>query len=106
MSVTIRMARHGRKKRPFYRIVVADKDMPRNGRYLERLGTMDPLSDPRTITLDEERVKYWIGVGATASDTCSHIFEKVMPGYLKGIEKGRLEKVRSQRAKRKARAKA
>ncbi len=105
MSVTIRLARHGRRKRPFYRIVAADKDMPRNGRYLEQVGTLDPLSDPRTIDLKEDRVKHWISVGAQPSDTCAHVIEKVMPGYLKEIEESRLAKVRSRRAKRRARAK-
>ena len=106
MSVTIRLARHGRKKKPFYRIVAADKEMPRNGRFLELLGTLDPLSDPQTVSLKEDRVKHWISVGAQPSDTCSHVIEKAMPGYLKGIEEGRLAKVRSRRAKRKARANA
>ena len=69
MAVKIRLARHGAKKRPFYRIVAADNDSPRDGRFLEKLGTYNPLQDPAQVILDAERVKYWIGQGATPSDT-------------------------------------
>ncbi len=105
MSVTIRMARHGRKKRPFYRVVVADKDMPRDGRFLELVGTVNPLTDPHTVNLKEDRIKYWLGVGARPSDTVSNIIEKEIPGHLSELENKRLEKIRSRRAKRKQRAK-
>lgn len=104
MAVVIRLARFGRRKRPFYRIVVADKEMPRNGRFLELVGTRNPLVDPPVLTLKEDRVKHWIGLGAQPSDTVADIIEKVMPGYLKGIEDVKLEKIRSVRAKRKARS--
>ncbi len=102
MAVSIRMARYGRKKRPFYRIVAADSECQRDGRYLEQLGTVNPLIDPPLVTLKEDRVKYWIGVGAKPSDTVSHIVEKNIPGYLSDIEAKRKEKIRSRRAKRKA----
>ena len=106
MAVIIRLTRGGKHKQPFYRIVAADKEMPRDGRYLELLGHYNPLTEPKTIELKEDRVKYWIGVGAQTSDTMSSIIEKQIPGYLSGIVKARLEKVVSRRAKRKARAKA
>ena len=106
MAVTIRLARHGRKKLPFYRIVAADKAMRRDGRFLELLGTMNPITSPATVTLKEDRVKYWIGVGAYPSDTVSQIIEKQIPGLLSDLESKRTEKIRSQRAARKARAKA
>ena len=105
MAVCIRMARYGRKKRPFYRIVAADSERQRDGRYLEQLGTLNPLMDPPLVDLKEDRVKYWIGVGARPSDTVAHIVEKTIPGYLSEIEKGRKEKIRSRRAARKARQK-
>jgi len=105
MAVVIRMARHGRKKQPYYRVVVADKEKPRDGRHLEQVGRVNPLTDPRTVDLKEERIKYWVGVGAKPSDTVSQIIEKQYPGYLSEIEKTRQEKIRSKRAKRKARAK-
>ena len=69
--VRIRLARAGAKKRPFYRIVAADSRSPRDGRFLERLGSYDPLlkgEDPRRVVLNEERIRYWIGQGAQVSD--------------------------------------
>ncbi len=76
MAVKIRLARHGAKKRPFYRIVAADSDSPRDGRFLEKLGTYNPLKDPAQVVLDTERVKYWIGQGATPSDTVKTILKR------------------------------
>jgi small subunit ribosomal protein S16 len=76
MAVKIRLARHGAKKRPFYRIVAADSDSPRDGRFLEKLGTYNPLQDPAQVILDTERVKYWIGQGATPSDTVKTILKR------------------------------
>ena len=69
MSVKIRLARHGAKKRPFYRIVVADNESPRDGRFLEIVGTYNPLPDPAEISIKEDRVQYWMGQGAIPSDT-------------------------------------
>lgn len=109
MAVSIRMARHGRMKRPYYRIVVADSAMRRDGRYLELVGSMDPLADPSqnpaALTLKEDRIKYWIGVGAKPSDTVADLIEKRLPGYLKGLESAQRDRVRSKRAARKARSK-
>ena len=70
MSLKIRLARAGAKKRPFYRIVVADSKSPRDGRYIEKIGTYDPLlpKDGERVKLVEERVKHWLGVGATPTD--------------------------------------
>jgi len=65
MSVKIRLARHGAKKRPFYRIVVADTESPRDGRYLETVGTYNPLPDPAEVSLKGDRIKYWMEKGAT-----------------------------------------
>jgi len=76
MAVKIRLARHGAKKRPFYRIVAADSDSPRDGRFLEKLGTYNPLQDPAQVILDTDRVKYWIGQGATPSDTVKTILKR------------------------------
>lgn len=106
MALKIRLARHGKKGRPFYRIVVADATMRRDGRFLELVGTYDSLTDPPTINLKEERIKHWIGVGARPSDTTQQIIDKTFPGYLGEIEKKRKEKIRSHRAKRKDRVKA
>ncbi len=71
MSLKIRLARGGAKKRPFYRVVVADSRTPRDGRFIEKLGTYNPLlpSDhEERVRLKEERVRYWIGVGAQPTD--------------------------------------
>ena len=76
MAVKIRLARHGAKKRPFYRIVAADSDSPRDGRFLEKLGTYNPLQDPALVVLDKDRVNYWIGQGATPSDTVKTILKR------------------------------
>jgi small subunit ribosomal protein S16 len=67
--LTIRLSRIGKKKRPYYRVVVIEKSRPRNGRVKELVGTYDPLKKPAEIKLDAERVKYWLGVGAQPSDT-------------------------------------
>ena len=76
MAVKIRLARHGAKKRPFYRIVAADSESPRDGRFLEKLGTYNPLQDPAQVILDMDRVKFWIGQGATPSDTVKTILKR------------------------------
>ena len=76
MGVRIRLARHGAKKKPFYRIVVADGESPRDGKFLEKLGTYDPLKDPAEVTLNPDRIKYWIGKGAIPSDTVKSLFKK------------------------------
>ncbi len=71
MSLRIRLARGGAKKRPFYRIVVADSRSPRDGRFIEKIGTYNPMvakDHPERIKLDEDRAKHWISVGATPSD--------------------------------------
>jgi len=76
MSVKIRLARHGAKKRPFYRIVVADNESPRDGRFLETVGTYNPLQDPSEVSLKAERIKYWISQGAIPSDTVKSLLKK------------------------------
>lgn len=76
MAVKIRLARHGAKKRPFYRIVVADSESPRDGRYLENVGTYNPLIDPAEVTLKQERIKYWIDKGAIPTDTVRSLLKK------------------------------
>jgi len=76
MSVKIRLARHGAKKKPFYRIVVADSKSPRDGRFLENVGTYNPLPDPAEVVLKQERIKYWIDQGAIISDTVKSLLKK------------------------------
>ena len=79
MALSLRMARGGRKGRPFYRIVVADKRMPRDGRYIERLGTYNPIlanDDEKRVVLNEERIKYWLGQGAKPSERVARFLGK------------------------------
>ena len=76
MAVRIRLARHGAKKRPFYRIVVADGESKRDGRFLEIVGTYDPVSNPAKVVLQEERVAFWMNQGATPSDTVKSFLKK------------------------------
>ena len=76
MGVSIRLARHGAKKKPFYRIVVADSENPRDGRFLEKVGTYDPLKDPVAVSLNPDRIKYWIEKGAIPSDTVKSLLKK------------------------------
>ena len=70
MSLKIRLARGGTKKRPFYRIVIADSRSPRDGRFIEKIGTYNPMlaRDAQRVTLDTERAKHWLSHGATPSD--------------------------------------
>jgi small subunit ribosomal protein S16 len=76
MAVKIRLARHGTKKRPFYRIVVADSESPRDGRFLENVGTYNPLADPADVALKQERIKYWLDKGAIPTDTVKSLLKK------------------------------
>ena len=76
MSVKIRLARHGAKKRPFYRIVIADNESPRDGKFLENVGTYDPVADPAKVSLKQERIKHWIGQGAIPTDTVKNLLKK------------------------------
>jgi len=76
MAVRIRLARHGAKKKPFYRIVVADSESPRDGRYLETIGTYNPLLNPAEISVKQERVQYWLEKGAIPTDTVRSLLKK------------------------------
>ena len=75
MAVKIRLARHGAKKAPYYRVVVADSRAPRDGRLIEEVGRYNPLLDPPMIKLDLEKVDTWIGNGAQPTDTVARLIE-------------------------------
>lgn len=94
MSLKIRLARGGAKKRPFYRIVVADSRMPRDGRFIEKVGTYNPMlnrDDPNRVTLVPERVQHWLSVGALPSDRVARFLGKAeiipMPTYRESPKK-------------------
>lgn len=77
MSVTIRMSRHGAKKKPFYRIVVSDQRFPRDGRYIEQVGTYDPRGkSDDAVKLDQEKIDSWIKKGAKPSQTVSELIKR------------------------------
>lgn len=74
--VKIRLKRMGAHKRPFYRVVVADSRTPRNGRFIEEIGTYNPLTDPVEIKIDGEKAKQWIGNGAQPTETVKALLKK------------------------------
>ena len=76
MSVTIRMIRHGAKKKPFYRIVVSDRRFPRDGRYIEQVGTYDPSARTGGVKHNREKIDSWIKKGAKPSQTVSELIKK------------------------------
>jgi small subunit ribosomal protein S16 len=76
MATTIRLARHGAKKHPFYRIVVADTRAPRNGRRLEQIGTYDPSKNPSSIKIEADKLAVWLGRGARPSLTVSQLLKR------------------------------
>ncbi|MBF0424557.1 MAG: 30S ribosomal protein S16 [Magnetococcales bacterium] len=85
MAVRIRLQRRGSKKRPFYAIVAADRQMPRDGRYLEKLGTYDPRKESEKAVLKAERVAHWLGMGALPSDPVAKMIKAA------GIEPARAQ---------------
>lgn len=76
MAVRIRLKRMGAKKKPFYRIVVADSRYPRDGRFIEEIGFYNPTTKPTTFEVDAEKVQQWLSKGARPSDTVKALFEK------------------------------
>ena len=76
MAVKIRLRRMGSKKAPFYRVVVADSRYPRDGRFIEEIGTYNPLVDPAEVKIDIERANYWIKNGAQPTDTVKALLKK------------------------------
>lgn len=108
MAIKIRLARGGSKKRPFYRIVAADSRMPRDGRYIERLGTYNPLlpkDSEERVKMDMERVQHWLGEGAQPTDRISRMLEAagVIPGKTRAnVQKAAPGKKAQERAQEKA----
>jgi len=92
MPVKIRLARHGRKRRPFYYIIAADSRAPRDGRYIERIGSYNPNTEPATIDLNFDKALSWLQNGAQPTDTCRTILSNegvlLKKHLLRGVEKG------------------
>ena len=76
MSVTMRMTRTGNRNNPFFRIVVADSRSPRDGRFLEAVGTYDPARSPAVVRLDRDRIAFWSSKGATMSETVAQLVKR------------------------------
>ena len=76
MAVRLRLTRKGAKKRPYYRLIAADSEAPRDGRFLEILGSYDPMKDPAEIKLNREKVSQWLEKGATATESVRAILKK------------------------------
>jgi len=76
MSVKIRLKRMGSKKKPFYRIVVADSRSPRDGRFIEEIGYYNPLTEPKTVKIDDEKAIKWLNNGAKPTDTVDRLFRE------------------------------
>ena len=76
MAVKIRLRRMGAKKSPFYRVVVADSRFPRDGRFIEEIGTYDPTTEPSTIKIDADKAKQWLSNGAQPTDTVRVLLKK------------------------------
>ncbi|MCB0395167.1 MAG: 30S ribosomal protein S16 [Flavobacteriales bacterium] len=131
MSVKIRLQRHGRRKRPFYHIVVTDSRSPRNGRFIQRLGSYDPNHEKAIVTLNFDSAVEWVKKGAQPSDTCRVLLsqegvmlkkhldqgvtkgaltaedaEKKFSAWVSGKEKRAEEKVNKQQSRKEAKAKA
>ena len=92
MPAKIRLQRHGKKGQPFYHIVVADSRSPRDGKFIEKLGTYNPLTNPAQINIKFDRALYWYSVGAQPTDTARSLLSKtgVMMKYhlMRGVQKG------------------
>lgn len=92
MAVKIRLARHGAKKRPYYRVVVADGRMPRDGRYIELVGRYNPLTNPKTIDINLEKVDEWISTGAQPTNAVAHLIDVARNGQPAVEKKAKISK--------------
>ncbi|MCL6637300.1 MAG: 30S ribosomal protein S16 [Alicyclobacillus sp.] len=90
MAVKIRLKRMGAKKAPFYRVVVAESRSPRDGRFIEEIGTYNPLTDPAAVNINAERALDWLMKGAQPSDTVRYLFRKA--GIMKQFHEAKLQR--------------
>ncbi|MBP8960024.1 MAG: 30S ribosomal protein S16 [Bacteroidales bacterium] len=101
MAVRIRLARKGRKKQAYYHIVVADSRSPRDGRFIEKIGTYNPLTDPATIEIDSDKALDWLQKGAQPTETCRAILSYkgvlIRKHLLEGVKKGAFDEAEAER---------
>ena len=103
MALKIRLARGGAKQRPFYRIVVAEANCPRDGRFVEKVGTYNPMLDktnPIRVVLDAERIQYWLSVGALPTDRVARFLGEAkiidVPAQKNSVQKAQPKKIKQQ----------
>jgi small subunit ribosomal protein S16 len=106
VAVTLRMARHGKKKQPIYRIVATNTQNKRDGRFIEVVGTYNPKTNPPTAFIKDDLVKKWLAVGAQPSQVVCSIIKKSLPGILEERETKKRAKIQASRKARKQRIKA
>ena len=85
MATVIRFARHGTKKRPFFRIVVQDKTSPRDGRFIENIGNFNPIKGPSSLSVSRERLEYWLGTGAQLSESVKNRLSVLRRQWATGV---------------------
>jgi small subunit ribosomal protein S16 len=103
VAATIRLQRHGRTKSPQYRLVATNHENKRDGKFIEILGTFNPKVEPPAVNLKEERIKYWIGVGAIVKGVSRKLIKDAIPGLIEKREDNVRKKIQAARKKRKAR---
>lgn len=104
MAVVLRLSRHGQTKRPFYRLVATEKTSRRDGRFIEIVGYLNPLTEPPTLSLKEDRIRRWISYGAKASGTARELLKKAFPNMIEERENSKRRKLQANRRVRKERA--
>jgi len=104
VAVVLRLARLGKHKSPAYRVVATDKQNKRDGKFLEVVGTYNPLTSPATVSLKEDRVKKWLERGALPTDVVRSLIKRSIPGVVEAREEHKKKKVAEARRKRKERA--
>lgn len=106
MAVTLRLSRRGSTRKPFYRIVASEKQKPRDGRFLEIIGSFNPTKNPAIVSLKEDRVKYWLSVGAEATEVVRSLVRRSFGDIIESRVKHQRSKIQARRRARKARAKS
>lgn len=106
MAVTLRLARYGVRKNAFYRFVATDQANKRNGEVVELLGTYNPMVEPTVLNLKEDRIKYWLSVGAQVTSSARDLIRKKLPGVIEAREEHQKKKTQAARRARKERTKA
>lgn len=105
MAVTLRLARHGQRNRPFYRVVATETANKRDGKFIEVIGTYNTMTEPATVRLNEEKIKKWLKNGAQLSSLVRSLIIKNFPGIVEAREDHKMKKVQAARKKRKERSK-